>query len=110
MKAGSGRPVAQHDLGPPSGRLFELDLLRAISAMMVLMLHYLGSGSIERSRLQLLTGSVLGFPDLAMPTRFGLLGVDYFFIISGVVIAWIAQGATLRSFAISRSARIVPTF
>jgi len=78
--------------------------------MMVLMLHYLGSGSIERSRLQLLTGSILAFPDLALPTRFGLLGVDFFFVISGFVIAWTAQEASLRSFAISRLARIVPTF
>ena len=41
---------------------------------------------------------------------YGYIGVDWFFIISGFVIAWTAQGRDALTFAVSRFARIYPGY
>lgn len=56
------------------------------------------------------TSQVSSFAALAVITRFGYLGVNLFFIISGFVILWSSQGRSLAEFAISRIARLFPSF
>lgn len=80
-------------LHPPlrsSARMAELDLLRFLAALAVVFYH-----------LTYTTG-------IGWLTRHGYLGVDLFFMISGFVILWSAQGATAREFLVSRFARLYP--
>jgi peptidoglycan/LPS O-acetylase OafA/YrhL len=49
-------------------------------------------------------------PALQWLGHYGFLGVPVFFIISGFVIAFSAEGRTPREFAIARFTRIYPTF
>lgn len=56
-----------------------------------------------------------GIPEVAIPglawfSKYGFLGVPIFFIISGFVIAYSAEGRTFTGFAIARFSRIYPTF
>jgi peptidoglycan/LPS O-acetylase OafA/YrhL len=81
-------------------RIQELDGLRLFAATAVVLYHltYIKSDT---------SGN---FPEIDWLTRFGYLGVDLFFIISGFVILWSAQGRTPWQFAVSRFARLYPIF
>ena len=54
--------------------------------------------------------SKIALPYLASYAQYGFLGVPVFFIISGFVIAYSAEGRTPVGFAIARFSRIYPTF
>ncbi|HMN42979.1 MAG TPA: acyltransferase [Povalibacter sp.] len=85
-------------------RLPELDLLRFIAAFAVTLYHYVSSyvsaTDLERS----------GLAGLSAMTRYGYLGVDLFFIISGFVILWSSLGRGPVQFVISRVSRLYPSF
>lgn len=81
-----------------SGRLPELDLLRFVAAFSVLLFHHIRWAKS-------LDGTVL-----FQISRFGFFGVPLFFMISGFVILWSAQGKDLLEFAVSRITRLYPTF
>ncbi|MBI2733543.1 MAG: acyltransferase [Aquabacterium sp.] len=87
-----------------SRRYHQIDLLRALACVMVLAFHYLHRGHME--------GWVpfTGPAGLDSIAKFGYLGVQLFFAISGFVIYLSAQGATPRAFAASRAARLYPAF
>lgn len=94
---------------PQNDRIPLLDAYRFVAAFAVLGVHYwanLGS----HLRFNLSYGAVFQFPLLDEVFRFGPLGVDLFFLISGFVIALSAEGRTFVSFLSSRLARIVPTY
>jgi peptidoglycan/LPS O-acetylase OafA/YrhL len=84
-------------------RFGELDLIRFFAALSVVVYHY-KSKYIE---------SLADDPALAQGiyaiTKFGYLGVDLFFIISGFVIFASALGRTGFQFAVSRITRLYPT-
>ena len=82
-------------------RTLELDVLRFVAALMVVVFHY---GFVAGHR------SMLVFPDLAGIARYGYLGVDLFFLISGFVIMASAEGRTALSFAACRARRLYPAF
>lgn len=50
------------------------------------------------------------FPNLALITQYGYLGVPLFFMISGFVIAASAEGRTAIDFLISRASRLYPAY
>jgi peptidoglycan/LPS O-acetylase OafA/YrhL len=86
------------------GRIPELDLLRFVAATSVAFYHL---------AYRPLVGGVpnehaLGY--LSALARYGYLGVDLFFIISGFVIVASAVRRPPSSFVISRFARLYPTF
>lgn len=85
-------------------RMYELDLLRFLAAFSVMLYHFLyravGSG-VDRAFL---------FPEFAGFAKFGYLGVDLFFMISGFVILWSASASNWKEFIISRATRLYPTF
>jgi peptidoglycan/LPS O-acetylase OafA/YrhL len=77
-------------------RLSELDLLRFLAAVAVVVYH----------RFSL---DVVGWP-LYNIAQFGYLGVELFFMISGFVILWTASNRTWREFLASRISRLYPSF
>lgn len=85
------------------GRLPALDWLRFAAALGVLAYHYVSSYLPDDPGSRWLEYA-------AHVTRYGYLGVELFFIISGFVILWSAQGKSAASFAVSRFARLYPAF
>jgi peptidoglycan/LPS O-acetylase OafA/YrhL len=85
-------------------RFHEVDLLRFMAALSVLIFHY-----TYRGPLMGLLGGV-DFPAIAAFTKYGYLGVHLFFLISGFVILVTADGKTPRKFVTSRIVRLYPTY
>jgi peptidoglycan/LPS O-acetylase OafA/YrhL len=77
-------------------RLREIDALRIGAAVAVMVYHYTFAHTV--------------FGGVSQVTRFGYLGVDLFFVISGFVSLLTAFGRTPRQFAASRAARLYPAF
>lgn len=85
-------------------RFYEIDLLRFLAALSVVFYHYTYRGFAQGHY------SPLAFPQLGQVTRYGYLGVELFFIISGYVVLLSAQGKTVRQFFLSRITRLYPAF
>jgi len=85
-------------------RFYELDLFRFLAAMSVVFFHYTFRGFTAGDL------SILSFPELGEVSRYGYLGVDFFFMISGFVILMSAIGRDAYGFAISRIVRLYPAF
>ncbi len=84
-------------------RMASLDLLRLFAAVAVVFFHYCFRGGI--------TGDLdAGYPAAAPFAIYGYLGVNLFFLISGFVIAWSAEGRTWQEFAVARFVRLYPGF
>lgn len=89
--------------GEHYGRLYEVDLLRIIAALSVVLYHYTFSGYLGGH-------SPVEYPALSPVTRYGYLGVDMFFVISGFVVLLSAWGRRPSDFVISRIVRLYPAF
>jgi peptidoglycan/LPS O-acetylase OafA/YrhL len=88
----------------PTSRVEALDLLRLVAVLGVLLYHFGFWGPASH-----------GVPQVALPwltpvAKYGYLGVPAFFVISGFVMAYSAEGRTATGFAIARFSRIYPTF
>jgi peptidoglycan/LPS O-acetylase OafA/YrhL len=83
-------------------RVEALDLLRLVAVLGVVLYHFgfWGPG----------VNGMPAIPWLAPVAKYGFLGVPAFFVISGFVIAYSAEGRTAVGFAIARFSRIYPTF
>ncbi|MGK5732826.1 acyltransferase family protein [Streptomyces sp. URMC 124] len=96
------RPAGDRSAG---SRLYVLDGLRIIAALMVVAFHLLaydGTGW---------TTSVKGhFPSTYLLSYYGWLGVQLFFLISGFVICMSCWGKRVGDFAISRVTRLYPAY
>jgi peptidoglycan/LPS O-acetylase OafA/YrhL len=90
----------------PTGRTAEharvpaLDLLRLVAVLLVAAFHFGLQGP----------AGLVAVPGVESIARYGFMGVPIFFVISGFVIAYSAEGRTATSFAIARISRIYPTF
>lgn len=87
--------------------IYGLDLVRFMAAMLVVLFHF-GFKSVTGAPSRL-----IGLPDMAYPPGwqaiwFGWLGVQIFFVISGLVIGYSAAGATPSRFIVSRVSRLLP--
>jgi len=85
-------------------RLNELDLLRFLAAIAVVIFHYAFRGYAGGNM------SVMPYPLMAEYAKYGYLGVELFFMISGFVILMTASGNNLKTFFISRVVRLYPAF
>lgn len=85
-------------------RFYEIDLLRFIAAISVVLYHYTFLGETRHEY------NPLTFPVFSPVTRYGYMGVELFFIISGYVVLLSAQGKTVRQFLISRVTRLYPAY
>lgn len=86
-----------------SPRLDLLDYLRFAAAMMVVAYHYFVFG-VREGRIDVSLTPVAGV------AKYGYLGVDLFFLISGFVIMNSARGKSPSKFAVSRARRLLPAF
>jgi peptidoglycan/LPS O-acetylase OafA/YrhL len=93
-----------HSSAPNNRRVEVLDLLRALAVAGVLLFHYGFRGAAADDFTE------TSLPGLIPIIKYGYFGVQLFFIISGFVIAYSAEGRTATAFAIARAARIYPGF
>ncbi|WP_119726964.1 acyltransferase family protein [Thermomonospora amylolytica] len=88
----------------PDARLRELDLLRFVAALAVVLHHEVGRiagwGVHNHDNL----------PYVSVVSHFGNLGVDLFFLISGFVILMSGWGRGVGDFAVSRVVRLFPAY
>ncbi|WP_234388646.1 acyltransferase family protein [Streptomyces sp. AS58] len=117
LRHGTGMQVKEHSeksgsndvIGPHSGqvRLAAIDGLRLVAAVMVAAYHFLGTptphfwGETEIRDFA---------PFLHEVSRYGWLGVEFFFIISGFVICMSCWGRTTAQFTVSRISRLFPAY
>lgn len=92
-----GRATAQ--------RLDLLDAARVVAVMGVLAYHYLFNGIVNGK-----ITSLRELGPLADVARYGYLGVELFFMISGYVIFFSARESTAQRFAMARALRLYPAF
>jgi peptidoglycan/LPS O-acetylase OafA/YrhL len=85
-------------------RVETLDLLRLVAALSVVMYHYSFRGAAADGYTH------ISLPALIPVTKYAYLGVELFFVISGFVIAYSADGRTAREFIVARASRIYPGF
>ncbi|EFO1859511.1 acyltransferase [Escherichia coli] len=86
-------------------RLELTDYARFFAAMMVVLFHYTFNG--------IANGKISSIPmdnDIANITKYGYLGVELFFMISGYVIFYSAKMRTASQFAFSRVLRLFPSY
>lgn len=88
----------------PKERYAELDLFRFFAAFSVLVFHY------QAKYIESYNGYSIQAAYLYEFTKFGYLGIDLFFIISGFVIFASTFERTGFQFAVSRITRLYPTF
>lgn len=85
-------------------RFYEIDLLRFLSAVSVVLYHYTYRAYAQGEY------SPVAFLTLGQITRYGWLGVQLFFIISGYVVLMSAYNKTVRKFFLSRVTRLYPAY
>ncbi len=95
------RPAASHPAGRRSTRIRELDALRGIAALMVVLVHYTTTYD-----------EAFGHEaDLWFSFAVGRLGVELFFLISGFVILMTLERVRgAEDFALARASRLFPTY
>lgn len=86
-------------------RLELLDWGRFVAAIMVLVFHYAFNG-IANGKV----ASITYIPVLADAAKYGYLGVELFFMISGYVIFYSAKSRSPAEFAVSRAVRLYPAY
>lgn len=85
-------------------RFHDIDLLRFLAALSVVFFHYTFRGYAADGM------SILSFQEVSSVTKYGYLGVNIFFMISGFVILMSTYSGSIRKFVISRFTRLYPTF
>lgn len=87
-----------------ANRFYEIDLLRFISACMVVIFHYtfVGHGLGKTPSME--------FVELSNYTKYLYLGINTFFIISGFVIFMTVVDGKAREFLVSRVVRLYPAY
>lgn len=90
--------------------IYGLDIVRFLAASVVLLYH-LGfkAFALPDYDLHHRLGGVAALPFWTPVSWWGWIGVQVFFVISGLVIAYSSEGATWSSFARSRIVRLLPT-
>ena len=99
-RTASLRPGDRGSIGR-ADRLAGLDLLRLLAALAVVLFHFGYAGPV-RGAMQ------ASYPEIAGLAKYGFVGVDLFFVISGFVIAASVDGRTWGQFAVSRLLRLYP--
>ncbi len=107
-RVGSRQPPAPRlivTMPTPDSRLPMLDYCRFVAAVSVVSFHYFWNGIANHKIATLDHVEALG-----SWARFGYLGVDLFFMISGYVIFMSARRRTTAQFIVSRATRLYPAY
>ncbi len=86
-------------------RIQLLDYGRFFATISVIAFHYLFNG-IHNGKIS----SISHIPEVIDFVKYGYLGVDFFFMISGYVIFFSAKNRNASQFAVSRAVRLYPAF
>ena len=89
-----------------SDHIVGIDLLRFVAAFMVVLFHYGSFGRLQPEQYAALPDRA--FPMLDGWTQYGWVGVQFFFVLSGYVIALSARGGDWKAFLTKRALRILP--
>jgi peptidoglycan/LPS O-acetylase OafA/YrhL len=81
-----------------------LDVLRFVAAFAVMAFHFGFRGYFAHGLQD------LAYPELAWLGKYGYMGVELFFMISGYVIPWSIHRRSVAEFAVSRAIRLYPTY
>ncbi|MCW2501722.1 MAG: Acyltransferase [Actinomycetia bacterium] len=98
-------PPAQNGARPARPRLVVLDGLRLVAALSVVVYHYTAGADRYWRNPGLHT-----FPTISAVTKYGWLGVELFFLISGFVICMSSWDRGLGDFLVSRVSRLYPAY
>lgn len=85
-------------------RFYEIDILRFLSALAVVIFHYTYTGYMEGF------ATIADFPQLREFTKYAYVGINFFFIISGFVIFMSIEGSNASRFVASRFSRLFPAY
>ncbi|WP_133914846.1 acyltransferase family protein [Streptomyces sp. NBC_00582] len=100
---------------PPAGRrrprLYALDGIRLLAALMVAVHHYAGTRRVNQPGNLVWDRPVSDImPSVFHVAAYGWIGVEIFFVISGFVICMSCWGRTPRQFFVSRVIRLYPAY
>ena len=86
-----------------------LDAVRFLAAVMVMCFHLCCWSWTDTFGVQVkILGGRAAFPELFPVTWFGWVGVEIFFVLSGIVIAYSAEGVSALAFVAKRALRLYP--
>lgn len=86
-------------------RLQLLDYGRFAAAIAVMLFHYTFNGTVNGK-----ITSLTHIPELISITKYGYLGVEFFFMISGYVIFYSAKHRNAAQFVVARATRLYPAY
>ncbi|MFJ5261481.1 acyltransferase family protein [Streptomyces sp. NPDC088387] len=95
----------------PRPRLYLVDGIRLVAALMVVLHHYAGTRRVDQPGNAIWDRPVSDLmPTVFRFASFGWIGVEIFFVISGFVICMSCWGRTPRQFFVSRVIRLYPAY
>ncbi|MEU5095843.1 acyltransferase [Streptomyces sp. NPDC020996] len=105
---------ARRDTPPPRRerpRLYAVDGIRLLAALMVAVHHYAGTRRVDRPHNPVWDRPASDImPTVYHLASYGWIGVEIFFVISGFVICMSCWGRTPRQFFVSRVIRLYPAY
>ncbi|HYD34282.1 MAG TPA: acyltransferase [Methylophilaceae bacterium] len=94
---------------PNPAHVVGIDAVRFLAAVLVMFFHYgFWVGFKTTTSAHQISQGMVSYPELFAWTKFGWIGVQIFFVISGFVIAYSAERATAYKFLVARVVRLYP--